>query len=456
MFVLLLTACLMVGVIVTAQAIVSTDELVYQEVKASFYRDRKTAPIVVEGVSYRNTRYSYDDMYLRFIPLYSGSYTFSCTVSNSGILDDNLNQVEHVGSQYSLKANQEYYIWFSYTDSYTGFFCLCYPTKSIHPKNDDYALVKNASCKDAAIEAAYCQYCDGVIDTREIAPANGHIPGEWKIEKSATCKAEGLYVQRCTVCDEIIESKPIEKQEHIPGNEQELRAASCIATGLLGVKCTECGEVLSSSELPMLEHSPGTWVEKTTANCMNRGLHIQYCTVCNRVMETEIIPQTDHQYVVQETASTCLTAGIRETICVFCKRIESTEELPLAEHEIGTGHYGYRPTCTADGINIAYCSVCSAEINREITPATGHSPMEWEIIKKNGCLSAGERIQRCSLCFEVIQTEEISALPHAWSEWTTDIEATKEMEGRNYRYCTRCGDEEYQTIPKVSKFLGIF
>lgn len=64
------------------------------------------------------------------------------------------------------------------------------------------------------------------------------------------------------------------------------------------------------------------------------------------------------------------------------------------------------------------------------------------------CTQHGTTLYRCS-CGKSY-TDTVPALSHSWGAWSTLVDATATANGREVRYCSRCGAEEYNTIPATS------
>ncbi|MCR4804130.1 MAG: hypothetical protein K5981_00550, partial [Clostridia bacterium] len=63
-----------------------------------------------------------------------------------------------------------------------------------------------------------------------------------------------------------------------------------------------------------------------------------------------------------------------------------------------------------------------------------------------------ERVIRCTVCNKALstQTEPIDPLGHTWGDWTVVTPATETSEGSESRTCSRCGEAETRSIPKLS------
>lgn len=89
-------------------------------------------------------------------------------------------------------------------------------------------------------------------------------------------------------------------------------------------------------------------------------------------------------------------------------------------------------------------------------PAHGHQIGEWQVTREETCSRAGQKVKYCTRCNEVMETVLLDALEHRYGEWQITVDPTQDSEGEQRRMCLNCGHYEYQTIPKVEKFPGIF
>lgn len=64
------------------------------------------------------------------------------------------------------------------------------------------------------------------------------------------------------------------------------------------------------------------------------------------------------------------------------------------------------------------------------------------------CTKGGYTLHKCS-CGKSYTDSETAALGHSWGDWTVVTQPTTQQEGKQTRTCSRCGDTESQSIPKV-------
>lgn len=78
------------------------------------------------------------------------------------------------------------------------------------------------------------------------------------------------------------------------------------------------------------------------------------------------------------------------------------------------------------------------------------------VVREAACLQSGLCEKHCTWCGVTVEREEIAALGHWYTEWENTIEATKEHASEKRRNCIHCCDTQFEEIPQLDKFLGIF
>lgn len=80
-----------------------------------------------------------------------------------------------------------------------------------------------------------------------------------------------------------------------------------------------------------------------------------------------------------------------------------------------------------------------------------HQWTEWVTETEATCTEPGEKSRYCTKCFQ----DEYQTIPatgkHVWSNWTVETEATCVEPGEKSRYCRECDKDEYQKIPATGK-----
>ena len=102
------------------------------------------------------------------------------------------------------------------------------------------------------------------------------------------------------------------------------------------------------------------------------------------------------------------------------------------------------PTCTEAGYTEYMCS-CGDIYKDDFIKAKGHQWVE-EYLLEPECEENGERILCCCQCWER-KYISIAARGHNWGEWKIEKNATPLVEGKKYRVCKICYEEEETIIP---------
>ena len=209
---------------------------------------------------------------------------------------------------------------------------------------------------------------------------------------------------------------------------------------------------------------------------VGEGIHIEGDTVINanwiaHVHKMEFVPGFE---------PTCVWDGNAEHYhCTVCGKdfddADGSSEAPTADYYIipATGHTPgtavkeneIDATCTEAGgyDEVVYCSVCHTELSRTHTdiPATGHS-LTLVPAKSATCTEDGNHAYyECSVCGDWFEDATgavkitdylsviIDALGHDWGEWVQTKAPTTTEEGEETRTCSRCGETETRSIPKL-------
>lgn len=294
----------------------------------------------------------------------------------------------------------------------------------------------------------FCICCDGVHGDS----------GDWVTTAEPGCVSEGLRARYCMICNGVTEEESIPSIGHTVGESRVTQEATCKQEGEMTVFCAVCGEPINKQTLPMAAHTYGDMTIITPATCTTDGLGEQRCLVCYTLLNSEIVPKTGHNAEVWTTLkqTTCTSEGNRVSRCTVCGETLATETIPPLGHDGGEWVTLRDATCTSEGTRIKRCTICGETLGEETLPALGHSIGDWKKIREVSCAQTGLKQKICVHCGYVAEEETTEKLPHEYSGWTVLQEATKESVGSQTRYCLICGEIEYDTIPKIEKFLGIF
>lgn len=280
---------------------------------------------------------------------------------------------------------------------------------------------KNFECAPFEVtkgQTYYFKLWSGTQKRFSICFTDHHVPGELKLVENATCAAEGLMEARCTLCETVCQTQILPKVEHVPGEMTTVLEPTCLQQGLKTIQCINCGLELESESIDLVDHVLGEMTIIAPATCIDDGYAEQRCTVCNVQLADEILPAFGHSSAAWE------------------------DELAAS--------------CVTDGERVQKCSLCAEILKRETIAAYGHGANELETVREAGCNQSGLKLSCCIRCGVELQSEEIPALGHSYTEWEILQEASKQQEGEQRRHCIHCGDTQFEKIPKLEKFMGLF
>lgn len=309
------------------------------------------------------------------------------------------------------------------------------------------------------------KYFSDAAGTKEISENSWIIPAGHSLtlhpEKAATCTTSGNTAYwSCDRCgkyfsDETGKTQITENSWIIPAAHNltahtEVKA-TCTEAGTSAYwSCDKCGKYFSDAQgkteisanswnIDALGHDWSEWKETKAATETAEGEKTRTCSRC-KITETQPIPVIGHKHQmshVKGKAASCSEEGIREYwICnqgdhpcgLYFADVDGNTSISQDEITINKLPHEFSlttakaATCTAAGNNAYYtCDNCGKFFSFE---------------------DGTQEIQKNSWV--------IDALGHAWGEWKETKAATETEEGKNTRICSRCGDSETSTIPKLS------
>lgn len=374
----------------------------------------------------------------------------------------------------------------------------------------DWSVTKYATCTEDGsrtrrctdANCALCEKLGTVYVQTEVIPATGHdLEGiNWEMSKIPSCTEEGELSRTCKICNEKVETMRLQMAEHTFAAEAGTQP-TCTTDGWVWPKCTLCGyeDTEARHKVPATGHAygkgeylidptctseglivsvcqnegckarrmtvapelPHTW-EKTAvirkaATCTQEGLKDIRCIICQEVKpgSSETIAKTNHKWNEEysiDKAATCTSAGQKSKHCSVCDTVnpETIEVVPATGHVYGEAVTTRQATCTTDGIAEKTCRYCGDTVTESI-PKTGHA-MEIMDKEESDCLNDGLVIYVCvnSGCGK-LQYTVLGAYGHDFVT-QTPIPATDTENGREYRKCSRCKEEEtLQWIPSLNQ-----
>ena len=306
--------------------------------------------------------------------------------------------------------------------------------------------------------------------------------------EAATCSKEGKEPdQECTRCGDLIEGETIPALGPASGHEWIVdestdedgwRASTTGGSIHEERTCSICGLVEKRDTASTHDHRsvPMSFCEERPATCATNGVRKHYECNCGNWFEADSDenpvyddPKTPDDFILpalrHEREFTGWTwvgdeeKGYSEAAASYvCKREGCGD---IRKMRITPTTRVIQPTCTNGGrtvyrvqissIDAFDSTIRSDEREAKFTEALGHNYQEVEnTANAPTCTTPGnEAYLECSHCHDVIDGETIPALGHDWGDWKVTTLATETGEGLKERTCSRCGEQETQTIPKI-------
>ena len=350
---------------------------------------------------------------------------------------------------------------------------------------------KAATCTENGMtEYTVCSVCGAILKAGSTIISEGHdwvvVEGEEAV--APTCTTDGRTAH--IVCGRAGCNAEKQKSKVIPATghnyiEVEAKEPTCTEPGNTpGFYCTKCGDG-NVTFIDALGHDFEDIKVTKEATCTEEGLKEGGCKRCGEGHVEEIIPKLPHTpEVIPAVEATCSSFGYTEgEKCSVCGTVTvEPQKIKKLDHTWEKTDDGKPATCTEIGVTASYkCSVCGVTKGGEEIKKLGHSYGEVVITKKASCGVAGEKLLRCGNCGDT-KTEIIPALTHSFvtvdaveptctaagstagvrceicGEWSTEPEtvaasghafgdeltlaATCTAEGKRYKVCAVCGEEE--------------
>lgn len=313
-----------------------------------------------------------------------------------------------------------------------------------HTSVDDAAVA--ATCTETGLSAgSHCEVCGATIVPQTEIPALGHnIVIDAAV--AATCLktglTEGSHCTRCT--DATVARQTTPALGHDWDEGVETKAPTCTEKGVTTFTCTRCNNATRTEYIDLLDHTPVT-DEAVAATCTAAGkTEGSHCSVCNRVLVAQArIPATGHtEVVIPAVEATCTETGLSQgSYCTVCEETVVAQRVVAAKGHRTATDAAVAATCTATGLTRgSHCSVCSEVlVAQEITPALGHTYGSWDVTAAT-CIATGSRSRACSRCGdEQTETLEINPDNHVNRENVAKSPATCVADGYTEGvYCNDC------------------
>ena len=169
------------------------------------------------------------------------------------------------------------------------------------------------------------------------------------------------------------------------------------------------------------------------------------CSVCGTVtVEPQKIKKLDHTWEKTDDGkpATCTEIGVTASYeCSVCGVTKGGEEIKKLGHSYGEVVITKKASCGVAGERLLRCGNCG-DTKTEIIPALTHSFVTVDAVEPT-CTAAGSTAGvRCEICGEwSTEPETVAASGHAFGEELT-LAATCTAEGKRYKVCAVCGEEE--------------
>ena len=374
----------------------------------------------------------------------------------------------------------------------------------------DWSITKKATCTEDGsrtrrctdANCAICRKLGTVYVQTEVIPATGHdLEGvNWEMSKIPSCTEEGELSRTCKTCNKKVETMRLQMAEHTFGAEAGTQP-TCTTDGWVWPKCTLCGyeDKNAQHKVPATGHTYGKSEYLIEPTCTSEGLIVSICQnegcKARRMTVAPELPHTWEKTAEIRKAATCTQEGLKDIRCINCQEVKpgSSETIPKTDHSWKEEYsIDKAATCTSAGQKSKHCSVCDT-VNQEtikVIPATGHAYGEAVTTRQATCTVDGIREKTCRYCGDTV-TESISKKGHNMQimkkeepdclndglviyvcgnsgcgklQYTvlgayghdfvtqTSIPATDTENGREYRKCSRCKEEEtLQWIPSLNQ-----
>ena len=229
----------------------------------------------------------------------------------------------------------------------------------------------------------------------------------------------------------------------------------CLNNGKIVEKCDECGYVKETIIDTSNEHDYSS-LSYITAEGDDVSLgHYLICDVCGK--KSDII--SHNLAIVKEVVATCTEGGYHIYKCSDCSYEEKKYYSNKVAHTLCIPEIIIKPTNEKEGKAITKCDYCS--YSEEIVLPTLD---KWECyqIQVGYCNVVGINEYDISINFgnytnyKLTYREEIGYGDHEYATYgpskgyQKDIIPTYDSEGRLVRYCIRCKEPDYLTIPTLN------
>ena len=116
-------------------------------------------------------------------------------------------------------------------------------------------------------------------------------------------------------------------------------------------------------------------------------------------------------------------------------------------HKWDSGKVTKQPTETTEGVKTFTCTACGATRTESI-PKLTHTHSYTDKVTPPTCTEKGYTTHTCA-CGERYVDSYTAPTGHTWGDWSVVKQPTDKAEGERVRVCTKCGEEERESIDKL-------
>lgn len=141
----------------------------------------------------------------------------------------------------------------------------------------EYKLIIKPMKDRNGLEKRYCVDCNKVETREYVCP---HEDTYTSVVTESTCFEHGLEIVVCEYCETIVEERELELADHANIYTSVVEAPTCVKGGLEIVACADCNVTIEEHKLSTVGHFYGNWIYTKYATPVEGGERHQKCNVC--------------------------------------------------------------------------------------------------------------------------------------------------------------------------------
>lgn len=208
-------------------------------------------------------------------------------------------------------------------------------------------------------------------------------------------------------------------------------------------------------------HSWSNWSELSPATCTSSGSSMRSCTKdgCSAVEYDYNRPAAlghDWGNWTVVTPATCIAEGQEKRECkrAGCTASE-TRTLSKLPHDMIPWHVTTPATCDNNGVEETSCRNCATQTQTRVITKLGHSYGQWNPLAGDvaDCTHDGKEIRYCTRCGDP-ETRVVPKLGHQFGPWMGSPDPTCTAAGTRIKICARCAHMESEPVPMLEHQYG--